>query len=73
MEAPELPRGVVYVAKGDDVLLELYTGMADTDSGARCDAMTRFQIASVSKQFVAASILLLANRGLVSVDDRVGT
>ena len=72
MEVPELLRGAVYVAKGDDVLVEVYRGVADARSGARCDASTRFQISSISKQFVAASILLLANRGSISVDDPVG-
>jgi CubicO group peptidase (beta-lactamase class C family) len=71
VEAPELLRGAVYVAKGDDVLLEVYTGVADARSGARCNASTRFQISSISKQFVAASILLLANSGSLSVDDQV--
>lgn len=33
---------------------------------------TRFQIASVSKQFTAAALLLLADRGVLSVDDAVG-
>jgi CubicO group peptidase (beta-lactamase class C family) len=68
---PELRSGAVYVANGDDVLLEVYTGVADARSGARCDASTRFQISSISKQFVAVSILLLANRGSLSVDDQV--
>ncbi len=66
-----MSRGAVYVANGDDVLLEVYRGVADAGSGARCDASTRFQISSISKQFVAASILLLANSGTLSVDDRV--
>jgi CubicO group peptidase (beta-lactamase class C family) len=37
-----------------------------------CTAATRFQIASVSKQFTAAAVLLLAERGLLSLDDRIG-
>ena len=32
---------------------------------------TRFQIASVSKQFTAAAVLLLVDRSLLSVDDRL--
>jgi CubicO group peptidase (beta-lactamase class C family) len=37
-----------------------------------CTPATRFQIASVSKQFTAAAVLLLAERGKLSLDDRIG-
>lgn len=59
------------VAKGSRVLLESYNGLADTRAGIAADASTRFQISSVSKQFVAACILLLEQDGSLSIDDPV--
>lgn len=46
-------------------------GTTGTDPDADCTLGTRFQIASVSKQFTAAALLLLADRGVLSVDDAV--
>ncbi|WP_406601262.1 serine hydrolase domain-containing protein [Micromonospora yasonensis] len=37
-----------------------------------CPASTRFQLASVSKQFTAAAILLLAQRRALDLEDRIG-
>ena len=53
------------------MLLESYAGFADASVEIASDASTRFQISSVSKQFVAACILLLAQEGSLSVDDPV--
>ena len=53
------------------MLFESYTGLADAGAGVATDASTRFQLSSVSKQFVAACILLLAEEGALSVDDPV--
>jgi CubicO group peptidase (beta-lactamase class C family) len=52
-------------------LLEGYRGLADAGAGAAADASTRFQVSSISKQFVAACVLLLADEGALSVDDPV--
>lgn len=52
-------------------IYETSSGVARPGSGERCAAPTRFQLASVSKQFTAAAVLLLAERGLVSVDDPI--
>lgn len=46
-------------------------GTTGADPDADCRLGTRFQIASVSKQFTAAALLLLADRGVLSVDDAV--
>ncbi|WP_199736987.1 serine hydrolase domain-containing protein [Micromonospora solifontis] len=47
------------------------TVVADTIAEG-CTAGTRFQIASVSKQFTAVAVLLLAQRGALDLEDRVG-
>ena len=47
-------RGVIRVERGGDVLTEVAGGMADEASNLACAPDVRFQLASVSKQFVAA-------------------
>lgn len=52
-------RTEIVVRQGDDVLVDHAT-------------QTRYQIASVSKQFTAAAVLLLAGDGALSLDDTLG-
>jgi CubicO group peptidase (beta-lactamase class C family) len=42
--------------------------MADDELGAACAPSSRFQVGSVSKQFVAAAVLLLHERQLIALD-----
>ncbi|MFF4540313.1 serine hydrolase domain-containing protein [Streptomyces aureus] len=63
--------GAVLVVRGGEDLVRASGGVADLGTGARCTPGTRFQIASVSKQFTAAAVMLLAERGDVDVDDPV--
>lgn len=65
-------RGNALLVRGESVLYEVSQGYADIESGTRCTARTRFQIASVSKQFTAAAVMLLIERGAVALDDEVG-
>jgi len=44
-------------------------GAADIRTGRKIDAKTNFRLASVSKQFTATAILLLAKDGRLSLDD----
>jgi CubicO group peptidase (beta-lactamase class C family) len=70
MTALERLRGVCLVVRGDSVVFQAAAGLAD-DAGHACTPQTQFQIASVSKQFTAAAVMLLAERGLLSVQDPV--
>ena len=45
--------------------------MADIESGRRITPKTNFRLASVTKQFTATAILLLARDGKLSIDDPV--
>jgi CubicO group peptidase (beta-lactamase class C family) len=65
-------RGVVLLQRGDTDLIAFAGGTTGTDPDTACTLGTRFQIASVSKQFTAAAVLTLADRGALSVDDAVG-
>lgn len=63
--------GSVLIARGGKVLVNKGYGMANLELGVPNTPQTRFHIASVSKPFTAAAILLLEERGKLSVQDPV--
>jgi CubicO group peptidase (beta-lactamase class C family) len=63
--------GVVLAARGDTVLFRGAYGLADRAAGVRLTPASRMRIASLSKQFTAAAVLQLQDRGVLSVDDPV--
>ncbi|HYB18255.1 MAG TPA: serine hydrolase domain-containing protein [Streptosporangiaceae bacterium] len=65
-------RGAALLQRGAEDLVAAARGMTGTGPAARCSLGTGFQIASVTKQFTAAAVLLLADRGVLSVHDPVG-
>lgn len=62
------PGAAVIIARGDSIIYERYFGYADLDSLSPVDSLTRFNIASVSKQFTVAGLLQLAADGKVDID-----
>jgi len=60
--------GTVLVAKGDRLLINRGYGCADLEWNTPNTPDTRFPIGSVTKQFTAASILLLQERGKLRVE-----
>jgi CubicO group peptidase (beta-lactamase class C family) len=60
--------GAVLVAKGDRLLIDQGYGFADLEWNAPNTPETRFRIASITKQFTAAAILLLQERGKLRVE-----
>jgi CubicO group peptidase (beta-lactamase class C family) len=67
----QLFMGSVLVAQNSKVLFSKSYGWADLEWNIPNSSTTRFQIASVTKQFTAASILLLEDRGKLKTDDLV--
>ena len=63
--------GSVLVARNTRPILRESFGQADAEFDTPNNAETRFRIASVTKQFTAAAILLLQERGKLSLTDRV--
>lgn len=61
--------GAVLIAKGGKVLLSKGYGMANYELSVPNTPRTRFHIASLSKPFTAAAILLLEEQGRLSVRD----
>jgi CubicO group peptidase (beta-lactamase class C family) len=68
---PTDPGLAVLVTKPGRILLMKGYGIADLRTGAPVTRWTRFEIASVSKTFTATALLMLQERGLVSVDDDI--
>ncbi|HEX6499609.1 MAG TPA: serine hydrolase domain-containing protein [Micromonosporaceae bacterium] len=68
MAAMEGLSGSVLVVRDSVPVVQVSTGMADGESGAACTLDTRFQIASVSKQFTAAAVMLLVEDQDLALD-----
>jgi CubicO group peptidase (beta-lactamase class C family) len=71
MNTPVTPGSALSVMKGGRIIYERGYGMADLEHSATITPTTIFHVASMSKQFAAASILLLAQAGKLSLDDPV--
>jgi CubicO group peptidase (beta-lactamase class C family) len=63
--------GTALVARGSQVLFSKGYGSADLEWDIPNSPNTRFRLGSVTKQFTAASILLLEERGKLSISDPV--
>lgn len=63
--------GVLLVARGDRILLRKAYGYADAERKIRNEPTTRFRIGSVSKQFTAAAIMQLVERGKLKTSDPI--
>jgi len=63
--------GVVLIARGDDVLMSKGYGMANYELGVPNTPDTKFRIASLTKTFTAAAIVMLKERGMLSFDDKL--
>ncbi len=63
--------GSVLVAKNGKVIFSKSYGMADLEWAVPNSSTTKFNIASMTKQFTAASVFLLQDRGKLNTDDLV--
>ena len=70
-KAPAPSTSVAIVVDGELAYAEAF-GLANLDPARPAPPETRYDIASVSKQFTAAAVLLMAQDGKLSLDDRVG-
>ena len=64
-------RGSVLVARGEEILYAGGYGKNHHDDSPDNDATTVYAVGSCSKEFTAASILLLASQGKLSLDDNL--
>lgn len=63
--------GTVLVAQGDHILINKAYGFANLEWKTANTPDTKFRLGSVTKQFTAAAILILEERGKLSIDDPV--
>jgi CubicO group peptidase (beta-lactamase class C family) len=61
---------VMMIREGKPVFAKAY-GMADIEKKVPCSTNTNFRLASVTKQFTAMGILILSERGKLSLDDKL--
>jgi len=71
MQRRHIPGVSVAIVQNGRVIKEAQYGQANVESKAPVTAQTAFEIASMTKQFTVAGILLLANDQKLSVDDRI--
>lgn len=67
-----VPSVSVVVTRGDETLVERAWGRVDVASGLPADPSTLYEIASTSKQFTAALVLRLVERGRLTLGDPIG-
>ena len=68
--AGAVPGAAVAVLGPGSALRRAY-GLANLESGTPASSATNYRLASITKQFTAAAVLLLAEDGVLSIDDRV--
>jgi CubicO group peptidase (beta-lactamase class C family) len=69
--AGDVPGAAVLVLRDGQPVVRASYGLADLETGTPTTPATNYRLASMTKQFTAASILLLAEDGRLNLDDRV--
>jgi len=69
--ADDRPGAVALVARGDQIVYLDAVGFADQELGVRLAPDMVFEIGSITKQFTAAAILILAEEGRLSLSDPI--
>jgi CubicO group peptidase (beta-lactamase class C family) len=63
--------GAILVARDGKILVSKGYGLADVENDVPNTPETKFRLASLTKQFTAAAVLLLQERGKLSVQDSI--
>jgi len=71
LAASAAPSVSVAVVENGQLVYAKAFGKADIEKDRNADVNTRYAIGSVSKQFTVAALLLLAEEGKISLDDKV--
>lgn len=71
LHAADAFNGNVLIAEKGKVIFEKSYGLANEKTGAKLNANTIFELASVSKQFTAMGIVLLKKQGKLSYEDDI--
>jgi CubicO group peptidase (beta-lactamase class C family) len=65
------PGASVMIIKGGKVMLAKGYGLANVEERIPCGTNTNFRLASVTKQFTAMAVMILAERRKLSLDERL--
>jgi CubicO group peptidase (beta-lactamase class C family) len=68
-DRPTSPGCALAIMRDGHIIYERGYGMADLEHDVKITPTTVFHVASMSKQFTAASVLMLAQEGKLSLDD----
>ena len=71
MDVPQHPGAALLVIDHGEIVYRKCYGLADFETQRPITADSSFYLASVSKQFTALAIMLLAERGKLAFDDRL--
>jgi CubicO group peptidase (beta-lactamase class C family) len=66
---PDSPGACVLAIDNGQIIFKQGFGVADVQSKEPCTPATNFRMASVSKQFTATAVMLLVDRGKLSLND----
>lgn len=71
MRVSRIPGAAVAIVDNGRVVLERAYGVSNLETGTPLDVSAVFELASVTKQFTAAAIMMLVQDGKVKLDDRL--
>jgi CubicO group peptidase (beta-lactamase class C family) len=71
-QRPGVPGASLAVVHNDELVYGAAWGLADPEAGRPATPTTNYRLASVTKQFTAAAIVLLAREGKLALDDPAG-
>jgi len=66
---PGVPGASILVARRGEMVYQQAVGLADLEAGTAATPATNYRLASVSKQFTATAVMLLAQRGQLAYTD----
>lgn len=69
--APSLPGFSYLVSKRGKIISKGSFGLANVEKGLKNSEDTVYRVGSITKQFTAVSVLILANEGKLSIDDKL--
>lgn len=64
--------GSIIIADKDHIIYKGSFGYANTETKDEINSSTIFPIASLTKQFTATAIMILQERGMLNINDRIG-
>ena len=72
LQRQHVPGLSLAIVRGDRVVKLAGYGLADVERNVRATADTVYEIGSVTKQFTSMAVMLLRERGRLSLDDKLG-